>query len=40
VLRVVKLLPQVQVTWVSTYAGWISGFMGFSFFWHRVATQA
>src|SRR6478735_12547901 len=28
VLRVVKVLPQVQVTWVSTYVGWMSGFMG------------
>ena len=28
VLRVVKVLPQVQVTWVSTYVGWISVFTG------------
>src|SRR6476661_1314541 len=27
VLRVVNVLPQVQVTWVSTYAGWMSFFM-------------
>src|SRR5690606_33246188 len=27
VLRVLNVLPQVQVTWVSTYAGWMSAFM-------------
>jgi hypothetical protein len=27
VLRVTKLLPQVQVTLVTTYPGWMSGFM-------------
>jgi hypothetical protein len=27
VLRVVNVLPQVQVTWVSVYAGWMSFFM-------------
>src|SRR5690606_32290692 len=26
VLRVTKLLPQVQVTWVTTYSGWMSAF--------------
>jgi hypothetical protein len=25
----VNVLPQVQVTWVSLYAGWMSFFMGF-----------
>jgi hypothetical protein len=27
VLRVVNELPQVQVTWVSVYAGWMSFFI-------------
>ena len=27
VLRVVNVLPQVQVTWVSMYSGWMSFFM-------------
>ena len=27
VLRVVNVVPQVQVTWVSTYSGWMSFFM-------------
>ncbi|GAB3786536.1 hypothetical protein GCM10027601_23710 [Nocardioides ungokensis] len=27
VLRVVNFAPQVQVTWVSTYSGWMSFFM-------------
>jgi hypothetical protein len=27
VLRVVNVLPQVQVTWVSTYSGWMFFFM-------------
>jgi hypothetical protein len=27
VLRVVKVLPHVQETVVSTYSGWMSGFM-------------
>src|SRR6185437_11543887 len=30
VLRVVNVLPQVQVTWVSTYSGWMSAFMALS----------
>jgi hypothetical protein len=30
VLRVVKELPQVQLTCVSTYSGWMSRFKGFS----------
>src|SRR4051794_18524570 len=30
VLRVVKDAPQVQLTWVSTYSGWMSRFKGFS----------
>src|SRR5665811_2231886 len=29
VLRVVNVLPQVQVTWVSVYSGWMSFFMVF-----------
>ena len=28
-LRVVNDAPQVQVTWVSTYSGWVSFFMVF-----------
>jgi hypothetical protein len=27
VLRVVNVEPQVQVTWVSTYSGWMPDFM-------------
>jgi hypothetical protein len=27
VLRVVKVFPQVQVTWVSVYSGWVFFFM-------------
>jgi hypothetical protein len=30
VLCVVKVAPQEQVTCVSTYCGWMSGFMGSS----------
>ena len=30
VLRVVNVAPQVQVTWVSTYSGWMSRFKVFS----------
>jgi hypothetical protein len=31
------VLPQVQVTWVSRYSGWMLGFM-FLLLRHRVAT--
>jgi len=37
VLRVVNVLPQVQVTWVSPYAGWMSLFMTRSSRGRRVA---
>jgi len=32
----VKTSPQPQVTFVSTYAGWISGFIFSSFVYHWV----
>ncbi|GAA2685119.1 hypothetical protein GCM10010412_071940 [Nonomuraea recticatena] len=31
VLRVVKVLPQVQVTWVTLYSGWMSRFIASPF---------
>ena len=38
VLRVVNVEPQVQVTTVSVYCGWMSFFMSLSS-WRRVAVR-
>jgi hypothetical protein len=37
--RVLKVLPQEQVTWIAAYFGWTSAFMVFPFF-NRSADVA